>query len=215
VGAFGGREHGFGWAVVGLATIVRASVCSAADGKLAMPARQRPWQGSLRLRGERITEAISSSLDEADAKVLVNLASEEYFKSLQPKKLPVPVLQPVFEDWSGGRFRVISFYAKRARGLMARYAIVNRLTDAAGLKEFAVDGYGYADQARLKARCRSCRRTSRQKTPEHSSCCRTTMTRRVDCSAGRTASIVIPMDQECAAPGPCSFPPGFAQNSPC
>ncbi|MBN8447787.1 MAG: peroxide stress protein YaaA [Candidatus Accumulibacter sp.] len=74
-------------------------------------------------------------------------ASEEYFKSLQPKKLPVPVLQPVFEDWSGGRFRVISFYAKRARGLMARYAIVNRLTDAAGLKEFAVDGYGYADQA--------------------------------------------------------------------
>ena len=97
--------------------------------------------------GERITEAISSSIAEANAKVLVNLASEEYFKSLQPKKLPVPVLQPVFEDWSGGKFRVISFYAKRARGLMARYAIVNRLTDAAGLKDFAVDGYAYADQA--------------------------------------------------------------------
>jgi cytoplasmic iron level regulating protein YaaA (DUF328/UPF0246 family) len=97
--------------------------------------------------GERITDAIRSSIAEANAKVLVNLASEEYFKSLQPKKLPVPVLQPVFEDWSGGRFRVISFYAKRARGLMARYAIVNRLTDAAGLKDFAVDGYAYADQA--------------------------------------------------------------------
>ena len=82
-----------------------------------------------------------------DESATMGRASEEYFKSLQPKKLPVPVLQPVFEDWSGGRFRVISFYAKRARGLMARYAIVNRLTDAAGLKEFAVDGYGYADQA--------------------------------------------------------------------
>jgi cytoplasmic iron level regulating protein YaaA (DUF328/UPF0246 family) len=97
--------------------------------------------------GERITDAISASIAEANAKVLVNLASEEYFKSLQPKRLPVPVLQAVFEDWSGGRFRVISFYAKRARGLMARYAIVNRLTDAAGLKDFAVDGYAYADQA--------------------------------------------------------------------
>jgi len=96
--------------------------------------------------GERITDAIRSSIEEAHAKVLVNLASEEYFKSLQPKELPVPVLQPVFEDWSGGRFRVISFYAKRARGLMARFAIVNRLTDAAGLKDFAVDGYAYADQ---------------------------------------------------------------------
>jgi cytoplasmic iron level regulating protein YaaA (DUF328/UPF0246 family) len=80
------------------------------------------------------------SLREA-AEVLVNLASEEYFKALQPKKLSVPVIQPVFEDWSGGRFRVVSFYAKRARGLMARFAIVNRLTEAAGLKDFAGDGY--------------------------------------------------------------------------
>lgn len=93
--------------------------------------------------GERITDAINAALHDARAKVLVNLASEEYFKAVRPKLLPVPVIRPVFEDWSGGRFRVVSFYAKRARGLMARYAIINRLTAAASLKEFTGDGYVY------------------------------------------------------------------------
>ena len=97
--------------------------------------------------GERITEAINASLRAAEAEVLVNLASEEYFKALRPKKLLQPVIQPIFEDWSGGRFRVISFYAKRARGLMARFAIVNRLCKAAGLRDFAVDGYAHVAEA--------------------------------------------------------------------
>lgn len=96
---------------------------------------------------EQITDALDSALLEAGAKVLVNLASEEYFKAVKPKKLSVPVIQPVFEDWSGGRFRVVSFYAKRARGLMARFAIVNRLRDPEGLRDFAVDGYVHAADA--------------------------------------------------------------------
>ncbi len=94
--------------------------------------------------GEQITEALHSALVDVGARVLVNLASEEYFKAVRPKKLPVPVIQPVFEDWSGGKFRVVSFYAKRARGLMARFAMVNRLTDAVGLQDFGDDGYAYA-----------------------------------------------------------------------
>lgn len=93
--------------------------------------------------GERITDAINAAVHDAHAKVLVNLASEEYFKAVRPQQLSVPVIRPVFEDWSSGRFRVVSFYAKRARGLMARYAIVNRLTTAASLKEFTGDGYVY------------------------------------------------------------------------
>lgn len=97
--------------------------------------------------GERITEALNSALREAGAKVLVNLASEEYFKAVRPERLSVPVIRPVFEDWSGGRFRVVSFYAKRARGLMARFAIVNRLREAFGLKAFAGDGYAYAEDS--------------------------------------------------------------------
>ncbi|HRF11231.1 MAG: peroxide stress protein YaaA [Candidatus Accumulibacter phosphatis] len=93
--------------------------------------------------GERITDAINAAVHDAHATVLVNLASEEYFKAVRPKQLSVPVIRPVFEDWSGGRFRVVSFYAKRARGLMARYAIVNRLMTAASLKDFTGDGYVY------------------------------------------------------------------------
>ena len=97
--------------------------------------------------GERITDALNASLREARAGLLVNLASEEYFKAVRPKKLSVPVVQPVFEDWSSGRFRVVSFYAKRARGLMARFAIVNLLREAAGLQNFALAGYAYAAEA--------------------------------------------------------------------
>lgn len=97
--------------------------------------------------GDRVTDALRCALHDAGAKVLVNLASQEYFKAVRPRKLSIPVIQPVFEDWSGGKFRVVSFYAKRARGLMARFAIVNRLTDAAGLQDFAVDGYAYAADA--------------------------------------------------------------------
>jgi cytoplasmic iron level regulating protein YaaA (DUF328/UPF0246 family) len=78
-------------------------------------------------------------------------------ESLPRFTVPVPVLAPAFQDWSGGKFRVISFYAKGARGLMARFAILNRLTDAAGLKDFAVDGYTSADQRHALSSGGSCR----------------------------------------------------------
>jgi len=97
--------------------------------------------------GDRVGEALASALREANSPVLVNLASEEYFKAVRPATLPVPVIQPVFEDWSNGKFRIVSFYAKRARGRMARFAIVNRLTDVAGLRDFAVDDYAFVEQA--------------------------------------------------------------------
>lgn len=97
--------------------------------------------------GERITAALNASISEAQADVLVNLASEEYFKAVKPRGLTIPIVQPTFEDWSAGKFRVISFYAKRARGLMARYAIVNRLTNALALKNFSLEGYVYAAEA--------------------------------------------------------------------
>jgi len=93
--------------------------------------------------GERLTEALDSALREAAAAVLVNLASEEYFKAVRPKNLSVPVVQPVFEDWSGGRYKVVSFYAKRARGLMARHAVVKRLGKVEGLKKFSEEGYAF------------------------------------------------------------------------
>jgi cytoplasmic iron level regulating protein YaaA (DUF328/UPF0246 family) len=93
--------------------------------------------------GATITEALNRTAAERGAEVLVNLASEEYFKSVKPKLLDVPVITPQFEDWKNGKYKIISFYAKRARGLMARYAAVKGVTDAQKLKKFNLDGYAY------------------------------------------------------------------------
>ncbi|WP_291991993.1 peroxide stress protein YaaA [Candidatus Accumulibacter sp. ACC003] len=97
--------------------------------------------------GDRISDALNDAVREAAAPVLLNLASEEYFKAVRPKNLTVPVIQPVFQDWGNGKFRVVSFFAKRARGLMARFAIINGLLEPAGLKDFTVAGYAYAADA--------------------------------------------------------------------
>ncbi len=97
--------------------------------------------------GERITELLNADLHAARSKVLVNLASEEYFKSVKPRLLDVPVIQPVFEEWKGGRYRIISFFAKRARGLMARYAAEHRLKDVEKLKAFDSEEYAFSPDA--------------------------------------------------------------------
>jgi cytoplasmic iron level regulating protein YaaA (DUF328/UPF0246 family) len=93
--------------------------------------------------GETITRALNAELAETGSSALVNLASEEYFKSVKPKLLDVPVITPVFEDWKNGKYKIISFFAKRARGMMARYAVENGITDPEALKQFDVDGYAF------------------------------------------------------------------------
>ncbi|MCM0043357.1 MAG: peroxide stress protein YaaA [Burkholderiaceae bacterium] len=97
--------------------------------------------------GEAITQALNEALAAAKAPALVNLASEEYFKSVRPALLQSPVITPVFEDWKGGRYKIISFFAKRARGLMARYAIDHKITRPEKLKAFDADGYAFDAQA--------------------------------------------------------------------
>ncbi|OWW21610.1 peroxide stress protein YaaA [Noviherbaspirillum denitrificans] len=95
----------------------------------------------------RVTEALNKALATHKCKVLVNLASEEYFKVVKPKLLDAEVITPVFEDWKGGRYKVISFHAKRARGLMARYAAAKGLTQAEKLKDFDAEGYAFDEGA--------------------------------------------------------------------
>jgi cytoplasmic iron level regulating protein YaaA (DUF328/UPF0246 family) len=97
--------------------------------------------------GDSITQALNQQAAEQGADTLVNLASEEYFKSVKPKLLDVPVITPLFEDWKNGKYKIISFYAKRARGLMARYAAVKGITDPNKLKKFDLDGYRYVPDA--------------------------------------------------------------------
>ena len=99
--------------------------------------------------GERLVDALNLALQGVKAKALVNLASQEYFKSIKSSRLAVPVIEPVFEDWSENqrKFKIVSFYAKRARGLMARYVVTQRLKSAEGLKDFAAEGYAFTPEA--------------------------------------------------------------------
>jgi uncharacterized protein len=90
--------------------------------------------------------------------VLVNLASNEYFRAVSARHLEMPVVTPVFEDWQGGRYKIVSFYAKRARGLMARHAIVNRISNVEQLKDFDAEGYAFDAEASDQATWRFRRR---------------------------------------------------------
>lgn len=95
--------------------------------------------------GDRITRELNRLL-EADDGVLVNLASNEYFKSVRKKELNGRLVTPQFKDWKNGQYKMISFYAKKARGLMCRYAIENGITQADDLKGFNLEGYYFSPE---------------------------------------------------------------------
>lgn len=84
---------------------------------------------------------ITAELNAAKGNLLVNLASQEYFKAIDKRALNKTIVSPVFKDEKNGKLKIISFYAKKARGRMARYIIENRIKDSDGLLDFAADGY--------------------------------------------------------------------------
>ena len=92
-----------------------------------------------------IGEALAEELCTHRNKTLINLASNEYFNAVDESRLPGDVITPVFKDYSRGTYRVLSFFAKKARGAMATYIIQNRINKPADLKNFDVDGYQYND----------------------------------------------------------------------
>lgn len=94
--------------------------------------------------GDLLTQKLNEAMAEQGDEVLINLASDEYFKAVKPKQLNGELIKPVFLDEKNGKFKVISFYAKKARGLMSRYVIQNRLSKPEQLKQFDVDGYFFA-----------------------------------------------------------------------
>lgn len=93
--------------------------------------------------GDDITRALNSQLKKSGSRVLVNLASNEYFKSVAAGQLDADIVTPVFKDLKGSQYKIISFFAKKARGQMARFIIERELNDPDGLKTFKVDGYRY------------------------------------------------------------------------
>ena len=93
--------------------------------------------------GDRITRALNEQLQALKSRELVNLASNEYFKSVQPKALDAEVITPHFKDLKNGQYKMISFFAKKARGMMSRWAIEQRVKKAEELKAFDVAGYRF------------------------------------------------------------------------
>ena len=98
--------------------------------------------------GLKITKALDNELDSQayKRKVLINLASNEYFSSVKPQTLDAEIITPQFKDWARGEFRVLSFFAKKARGEMAAFIIKERINSPSKLKEFNIDGYRFSKE---------------------------------------------------------------------
>lgn len=96
--------------------------------------------------GDRITKQVLHDMQAVSAEVLVNLASNEYFKSIQQKKIEQPIITPEFRDWKNGEYKMIGFFAKQARGVMARYIVQHQITDPEQMKGFSGSGYTFNAQ---------------------------------------------------------------------
>ena len=92
-----------------------------------------------------MSKSLNDSADQVGATVLVNCASQEYFGAVDLKALKLDVITPQFLEIKNGQSKMISFFAKKARGAMARYIVDNRVTDVAGLKGFDLGGYRFSD----------------------------------------------------------------------
>ncbi|MFZ6847285.1 peroxide stress protein YaaA [Undibacterium sp. RuRC25W] len=96
--------------------------------------------------GAKVTEALNEQLKINASLTLLNLASEEYFKVVKPVLLNGTIITPIFQDWKNGKYKIISFYAKRARGLMARFCAERVIVDVEDIKEFNVEQYAYCEE---------------------------------------------------------------------
>ncbi|MDH5353730.1 MAG: peroxide stress protein YaaA [Gammaproteobacteria bacterium] len=113
--------------------------------RLEMGTRLDTDQGSnlYQFWDSQITTEINRELSTMKSPVLVNLASNEYFKSVKPKAITGDIVTPVFKEYHKGKYQIISFFAKKARGLMARYLIDNEITDIEAIKDFNLEGYAF------------------------------------------------------------------------
>ena len=99
--------------------------------------------------GEKITDGLNALLEEQDEPVLINLASNEYFKSVNSKNLKCRLISPEFRDLKNGKYKIIQFFAKKARGLMVRYTIDHSISKPEDLKNFDYDGYTFNPELSL------------------------------------------------------------------
>lgn len=97
--------------------------------------------------GDKIVDEVNSMLENQKEQTLINLASNEYFKAINKKKLKGNVVTPVFKDFNNGKYKAVMVYAKKARGMMANYIITNKIEKVEDLKGFDTAGYCYNEDA--------------------------------------------------------------------
>lgn len=96
--------------------------------------------------GSLLTNALNQEISQHEQPVIINLASNEYFKSIQQKKLKARLITPVFKDFKNGQYKIISFYAKKARGLMTAFIMQNQIDKAEDIKAFDKEGYYFSPE---------------------------------------------------------------------
>ena len=94
--------------------------------------------------GSRLSEGLNAAIGGQRNRILLNLASNEYFRAVDKKVLDADIISPVFRDYKNGQYKIISFFAKKARGMMAAHIIKNRIDSPAGVREFDMAGYRYS-----------------------------------------------------------------------
>lgn len=92
---------------------------------------------------DKLTQAVNRQLEKLKSPIIINLASNEYFKAVNPELLAGEIITPVFKDWKNGRYKIISVYAKKARGMMTAYLIKNKIENIDAVTDFAEAGYSY------------------------------------------------------------------------
>ena len=94
--------------------------------------------------GSKVTELVNDLAMDNRSKAIVNLASVEYFSVLKTDQINLPIINPVFKDYKNGQYKIVSFFAKKARGLMSRFIIQNKIKKSEDLMDFNLDGYRYS-----------------------------------------------------------------------
>ena len=98
--------------------------------------------------GSRLTDHLNDEM--IDGELLVNLASNEYYSALQPKRIKAKIITPIFKDWKNDKLKIISFFAKKARGAMVRYILDSDAKTLTDIKGFNLDDYEFSQEHTLK-----------------------------------------------------------------
>ncbi len=96
--------------------------------------------------GEQVTELLNADFKKQKDKTLINLASNEYFRSVRKTSLDARIITPHFRDWKNDQYKMISFFAKKARGMMSRYIIEKRMSNPEDIKSFNTAGYSFSEE---------------------------------------------------------------------